>query len=292
MRTADRYCDVAGFDPETNDAVFFAHDASACTLVEVEGARTIVSDDDYLANVVTNFDGGIGQVLKHPGHSITVAYESSLNTGVAIDGFVRQQHERARQKGLSLTALIDEGRAVIVRRARHEKVLLALWTRPEAGIAQEVKRQQAANDQQWRALPPCGRRTNPSCASTRSTARMPPSSSACWRRSATRGSRPASSGRTIRAADGTSKKDPPCPPVARNPGRLVALRAGHPPLSGSTREPERGRRVFFRANRRAPGDDGERQGLRRPAHGGDRRPALCAGGRAAVPESTSSPSIA
>ena len=129
--------------------------------VEVEGARTIVSDDDYLTNVVTSFAGGIGQVLKHPGHSITVAYESSLNTGVAIDGFVLQQHERARQKGLSLNALIDEGRAVTVRRARHEKVLLALWTRPEAGIAQEVKRQQAANDKQWRALPPAADAQNP-----------------------------------------------------------------------------------------------------------------------------------
>lgn len=162
MRTADRYCDVAGFDPEApDDAVFFAHDASACTLVEVDGARTIVSDEDYLTNVVTNFAGGIGQVLKTPGHSLTVSFESSLNTGVTIDAFVREQRERARQKGLSLNALVDEGRAVAARRARHEKVLLALWTRPEAGIPQEVRKQQGANDRLWRALPPAADAQNP-----------------------------------------------------------------------------------------------------------------------------------
>ncbi len=51
MRTADKFCDLAGFDPERDEPVVYAHDGSQVTLIEIDGIRTIVSGDDYLINV-------------------------------------------------------------------------------------------------------------------------------------------------------------------------------------------------------------------------------------------------
>ena len=110
MRTADKFCDLAGFDPEREEAVVYAHDGSQLTLIEIDGTRSIISGEDYLINVVERFAGGIAQILKRPGHQITISYESSLNTARILDPFVAQQGRRSRQKGLSVEALIEEGR--------------------------------------------------------------------------------------------------------------------------------------------------------------------------------------
>ena len=59
MRTADRFCDLAGFDPDREEPVVYAHDGSQLTLIEIDGVRSIVSVQDYLHNVVERFAGGI-----------------------------------------------------------------------------------------------------------------------------------------------------------------------------------------------------------------------------------------
>ena len=161
MRTADKFCDLAGFDPERSEAVVYAHDGSQLTLIEIDGARTIVSGEDYLHNVVERFAGGIAQILKRPGHQITISYESSLNTAKILDPFVQQQGRRARQKGLSVEALIEEGRTVLEGRSRSETILLAAWTRPSAGAADEVRKEQKANRKAWQELPPARDAQNP-----------------------------------------------------------------------------------------------------------------------------------
>ena len=161
MRTADKFCDLAGFDPERGEAVVYAHDGSQLTLIEIDGTRSIVSGEDYLHNVVERFAGGIAQILKRPGHQITISYESSLNTAKILDPFVQQQGRRARQKGLSVEALIEEGRTVLEGRARSETILLAAWTRPSAGPADEVRKEQKANRKAWQELPPARDAQNP-----------------------------------------------------------------------------------------------------------------------------------
>lgn len=161
MRTADKFCDLAGFDPERDEPVVYAHDGSQVTLIEIDGIRTIVSGDDYLVNVVERFAGGIAQILKRPGHQITISYESSLNTAKVIDPFVERQGRRARQKGLSVEALIEEGRAVLEERARSETILLAAWTRPTAGTPEEVRRERQENRRAWQELPPARDAQNP-----------------------------------------------------------------------------------------------------------------------------------
>ena len=57
MRTADKFCDLAGFDPEREEAVVYAHDGSQLTLIEIDGTRSIISSDDYLTNVIERFAG-------------------------------------------------------------------------------------------------------------------------------------------------------------------------------------------------------------------------------------------
>ncbi|MDP4025769.1 hypothetical protein Q8W71_24360 [Methylobacterium sp. NEAU 140] len=161
MRTADKFCDLAGYDPEREGAVVYAHDGSQLTLIEIDGTRSIVSTEDYLHNVVERFAGGIAQILKRPGHQITISYESSLNTARILDPFVAQQGRRARQKGLSVEALIEEGRAVLEGRARAETILLAAWTRPTAGTPDEVRRERRENRRAWQALPPARDAQNP-----------------------------------------------------------------------------------------------------------------------------------
>lgn len=154
MRTADKFCDLAGFDPAREEPVVYAHDGSQVTLIEIDGIRSIVSPDDYLVNVVERFAGGIAQILKRPGHQLTISYESSLNTAKVIDPFVERQTRRARQKGLSVEALIEEGRTVLEERARSETILVAAWTRPTAGTPEEVRRELKENRRAWQELPP------------------------------------------------------------------------------------------------------------------------------------------
>ena len=52
MRRADLFCDLAGFEPERDEPVVFAHDGSQLTLIEIDGTRSIVSAEDYERNVV------------------------------------------------------------------------------------------------------------------------------------------------------------------------------------------------------------------------------------------------
>lgn len=161
MRTADKFCDLAGFDPEREEAVVYAHDGSQLTLIEIDGVRSIVSTEDYLRNVIDRFAGGISQILKRPGHQVTISYESSLNTAKILDPFIEQQSRRALQKGLAIDALIEEGRTVLDGRARAETILLAAWTRPTAGTAEEVRKEQRENRRAWEALPPARDAQNP-----------------------------------------------------------------------------------------------------------------------------------
>ena len=263
MRTADRYCDVAGFDPETNDAVFFAHDASECTLVEVEGARTIVSDDDYLTNVVTSFAGGIGQVLKHPGHSITRRLRelaehrrrdrrlrpAAARAGAA-EGLKPERPDRRRpgRDREARTARKGAARTLDPTRGRHRA-----GGEASAGRQREAMARTASS----------GRRAEPVPAHRRA------------RRPARRLRQARAGGARRRAAPGPDhpagrpgpptgpRRDPPRPPVARNARSAGRLMGRAPAAYPEARESlKRGCRVLFRADRRAPDHDRQRQSLR------------------------------
>ncbi len=153
MVTADRYCDLAGIDTTDRQPMFFAHDASVCTLIEVDGTRTILSPQEYVDALLRELVGGIAQVLKKPGHQLSVSFESSMQTRAEIDDFVAMQRRHAAQKDLDVDTLIDEGRAVLERGARYEKILFAVWTRRNAGIPADVAQEYSEKRRAWRGWP-------------------------------------------------------------------------------------------------------------------------------------------
>lgn len=160
MRTADKFCDLAGFDPEREEAVIYAHDGSQLTLIEIDGGRTIVSPEDYLHNVVERFAAGLAQILKRPGHQITISYESSLNVAKVLDPFFERQTRRARQKALSLDALIEESRGVLEGRARREDPASGLDA-PYCGAAGGGSQGAAGEPEKLGGPAPGPRRTEP-----------------------------------------------------------------------------------------------------------------------------------
>ena len=132
VHTADRFCDLAGFHPDRLEPVVYAHDGSCCTLIEVDGTRTIVSDEEFEEAAILRIAGSLAQILKRPGHNLSISFESSLNTHADIETLATAQLRSADQKGLSLEAIVEEGRVVLERRARRERILVAVWTRPDA----------------------------------------------------------------------------------------------------------------------------------------------------------------
>lgn len=155
----DRYCDVAGFS-ET-EPVFYGHDASDCTLIEIEGVRTIMSGEEFENALQIHFVGGVSQLLKRAGHSLTISYESSANIEDDLERFVGAQRRNSDLKQLGVEAVTDEGEAIIRRAARRERILMAVWTSPKAALVEEVKRERAENAERWRTMPPA-RNASPS----------------------------------------------------------------------------------------------------------------------------------
>lgn len=152
VAAVDRYCDVAGFSEE--GPVFYGHDASDCTLIEIEGVRTIVSAEELANAVQLHFVGGIAQTLKSAGHTVAVSYESSSNADEQLEALLEEQLHNAGLKGLNVDAIAEEGAQILRGRARRERVLLAIWTSPKVAQADEVARERAENDEGWRAMPP------------------------------------------------------------------------------------------------------------------------------------------
>ncbi len=161
MHTADRFCDLAGFHPDRLEPVVYAHDGSCCTLIEVDGTRTIVSDEEFEEAAILRIAGSLAQILKRPGHNLSISFESSLNTHADIETLATAQLRSADQKGLSLEAIVEEGRVVLERRARRERILVAVWTRPDAAISEELAEEIRETRALWRSLPPANEAQNP-----------------------------------------------------------------------------------------------------------------------------------
>jgi len=153
-RNADQFCDLSGFDPDTPRPVLFAHDGSDITLVEVKGARSIISDTDFSDRMIDLFAAEMAQVMKAPGHNIVISFESSFNAEKAVDAHLERQRQNAELKQLRVSSILAETRDVIMRRAVSERLLVALVSRPQAGQQREVVAQKKANDAARSQLPP------------------------------------------------------------------------------------------------------------------------------------------
>ena len=65
-RHADQFCDLSGFDPNSARPVLFAHDGSDITLIEIKGARSIISENDFADRMIDTFAAEMAQVMKAP----------------------------------------------------------------------------------------------------------------------------------------------------------------------------------------------------------------------------------
>lgn len=158
-KATDHYCDIAGYSE--SEPVFFAYDASECTIFEVEGVKTILSEDEFERELQLDLVGGIASLFKSPGHQLTVTYETSSNVEDDLGRIIESQRHNAALKRLDVSAIVDEGEEIIRRRSRRERILVALWTNPAAGIAEDVKLQQAENKRRWAELPPAKNAQSP-----------------------------------------------------------------------------------------------------------------------------------
>lgn len=148
----DRYCDIAAFSDD--NPVFYGHDASDCTLIEIDGVKTIIDPEEFHHNIQAQLVSGLAQILQSSGHRLSASYESNGNIEEEFDRLIRIQRRHAEQKRLAVDALIEEGAAIVERRARREKILLALWTTPEAALREEVEQDRHANLQARASMPP------------------------------------------------------------------------------------------------------------------------------------------
>lgn len=164
MKTVERYCDIGGFDPESDRDVFFGHDGSECTLIRVNGVSSIMSDEEFRLRTVDRVQANLAQAFRGPGHALTISFESGQTVDEQIRDLVMPLRENAERKGLNVGVLIDETAEVVRSRARFERMLVGCWTRPGAGYAQSIAADRKRNREKVEALPPMQFAQNPHLA--------------------------------------------------------------------------------------------------------------------------------
>lgn len=152
-RNADQFCDLSGFDPDTPRPVIFAHDGSDITLIEIKGIRSITSEVEFADRMVDIFSAELAQVMKTPGHNMSISYECSYNAEKVVDEHLDRARHNAELKQLRIDTILRETRDVILKRAVNERVIMALTSRPVAGPQREMMMQKKANDEARSELP-------------------------------------------------------------------------------------------------------------------------------------------
>lgn len=160
-RFADQFCDLGGFDAENPRPVLFAHDGSDVTLVEIMGTKSIVSDDEYVGAMINRFAAEMAQIMKSAGHNIIISYESSYNAEQVIDRHLARQRHNAELKQLRVDTVLEETRAVLLKRALNERIVCALVSRPQAANNREIMAQKKERDKAVLELPAMKSAMNP-----------------------------------------------------------------------------------------------------------------------------------
>lgn len=150
---SDDYCHLSGFDPEIDAPVFYAHDGSECTVLEVQGMRDILSQDEAAQALHDFFGNEIGPLLKKNGHFLSVSHEASGNTLQQVERLFAPIRQAAKIKELSVESLVNEAFELTMKRARYSKTLVACWTKPNAVLKGDLKEARADNKKARAELP-------------------------------------------------------------------------------------------------------------------------------------------
>lgn len=158
---SDDYCHLSGFDPDIDQPVFYAHDGSECTILEVQGMRDILSTDEATTALRDFFGNEIGPLLKKNGHFISVSHETSGNTLQQVERLFRPIRDAAKIKELSVEVLVNEAFELTLKRARYSKTLVACWTKPDAVLKGDLKEARSDNKKARSDLPPAVKAMQP-----------------------------------------------------------------------------------------------------------------------------------
>lgn len=137
----DQYCDLASFEP--GRPIILAHDGSECTLIEVDGIRTIQSGEDIGNDVAAFLGGPISNAMKKHGHKLTVSVEVADNVEQDVKPLFGRLRKAAKQKNLDTEVLTAEAEQITMENAIRLKVLIAVWTLPGAAYLPELKEARA-----------------------------------------------------------------------------------------------------------------------------------------------------
>lgn len=148
----DDYCDLSSFDEKKNDPVFYAHDCSPCSLIEVSGTKEIFSTEEYLTNMRDFIGLELAPLLKKSGHALTISFEESSSIDQSIETLFNPIYHNAAGKNLNLTSIIDETRKNSTNSARYYKMLIAVWSFPSLLTKKDLKQAQALNREKRRGL--------------------------------------------------------------------------------------------------------------------------------------------
>lgn len=142
---SDDYCHLSGFDPDSSDPVFYAHDGSECTILEVQGMRAILSPDEATIALTDFFGNEIGPLMKKKGHFISVSHEKSGNVLQSVERLYIPIKHAAKSKQLSVQVLVDESFNLILKRAKYSKTLVACWSKPDSVLKGDLKEARSDN---------------------------------------------------------------------------------------------------------------------------------------------------
>lgn len=126
----DDYCDLSSFDENKNDPVFYAHDGSPCSLIEVFGTKEIYSEQEYITNMRDFIGLELAPLLKKTGHELTVSFELSSTTEQSINTLFNPIYNNASGKNLNVNSIIDETKNNASKNSRYYKMLIAVWSFP------------------------------------------------------------------------------------------------------------------------------------------------------------------
>lgn len=148
----DDYCDLSSFDENKNDPVFYAHDSSPCSLIEVFGTKEIYSQKEYLQNMKDFVGLELAPLLKKNGHALTISFELSSTTDQSIDTLFYPIYHNAAGKNLNVNSIIDETKKNASENSRYYKMLIAVWSFPSLLNKKDLKQAREANWQKRHEL--------------------------------------------------------------------------------------------------------------------------------------------
>lgn len=123
-----RKCDIETVE---DDSTFVLNDGSLMTLLQVDGHKLLVGEQEF-AQGIEGLHEGLKGVMGQPGHSLVFHYRYDPQDQRSSQRCISGMRGTARAAGLDLDDLIDDWGTAVQSYTRGESMVWALITRPAA----------------------------------------------------------------------------------------------------------------------------------------------------------------